>query len=308
MEKVFKQLAPVLLFAFKRLETLKRTVMELANNYLASESELYVFSDEGDNTVDRERVKQVREYLSTISGFKSIYIVHATENKGLANSIISGTTEIFKTYDKAIVVEDDLFTTKNFLAYMNSALDKYENESNVFSICGYSFNIISRRLVGECDAYFINRGWPWGWATWKDRWNNIDWDMNDYSFFVSNLPARKAFSRGGSDLNAMLRKQMQGKLDSWAIRWYYHQFKVNGLSLYPVFSKVYNNGFDEFATHTKGYNGRYKPAMDYTNKVKFKFPDHIEVNGLIQSRFNAKLSIPVRIISRTLTIVTSLFK
>lgn len=39
---------------------------------------------------------------------------------------------------------------------------------------------------------------------------------------------------GGSDLNKMLRNQMEGTLDSWAIRWSYHLHKVKGLTLFPA--------------------------------------------------------------------------
>jgi hypothetical protein len=47
----------------------------------------------------------------------------------------------------------------------------------------------------------------------------------------------------------MLKSQMIGKIDSWAIRWCYNQFKYNRYTIYPTKSKLINNGFDEKGTH-----------------------------------------------------------
>jgi hypothetical protein len=45
--------APILLFTYKRLETLKKTVDALLQNKLACESELFIFSDSHKNEIDK---------------------------------------------------------------------------------------------------------------------------------------------------------------------------------------------------------------------------------------------------------------
>jgi len=304
-----KAYAPVLLFTYKRLGTLKKTVSALQQNLLAAESDLFIFSDQGKTPEDKMLVNEIRDYLRTISGFRIIRIFEAEKNKGLARSIISGVSHVIDQYGRVIVVEDDLLTTPNFLSFMNEGLDRYAHTRKVFSISGYSFNLGNKRPDGYTyDIYFTNRAWPWGWATWKDRWDNIDWDMKDYPQFVNDAPARKAFAQGGSDLNAMLRKQMTGKLDSWAIRWYYHQFRTKGLTLYPILSKVYNDGWDEYATHTKGANGRYTPRLDETNAQIFRLPDQPLVHPYYQKKFSGKLGIKARIISRSQTFLQKILR
>ena len=303
------QYAPVLLFTYKRLDTLKKTIAALLQNELAAESDLIIFSDQAKSQDDIETVKTVRAYLRTISGFKKIVINEASKNKGLANSIIQGVTDTINTYGKVIVVEDDILTTPNFLTFMNDSLSKYELEKKVFSIAGYSFNLGPANATNyPYDAYFIPRGWPWGWATWKDRWTGIDWQMKDYPSFSKNFIQRRKFSRGGSDLNLMLKRQMNGKLDSWAIRWFYHQFKVGGLTLYPILSKVYNDGFDEHATHTLGSNQRYKPLLDETSVFEFTLPPQANVDPSYYRKFRNKLSIKARIISKIQTLQKRLQK
>jgi hypothetical protein len=296
------QLAPILLFAYKRLDTLKKTVAALQANVLARESQLFIFLDAAKNVDDISVVNDVRNYICTITGFAKVHIEVAEKNKGLANSIILGVSEVLKTNDKVIVLEDDLITTPNFLCFMNQALETYKSEHAVFSISGYSFNL-GNDDDNSFDAYFLNRGWSWGWATWKDKWENVDWEVKGYNKFRTNRKEKSEFSKGGSDLNKMLRQQMQGKLDSWAIRWFYHQFKVGGLTLYPKYSKVYNNGFDALATHTNGSNKRYLPLIDTIYSIDFAFPSNIHIDYYYQVKFQRKMGIFSRVKSKIETLL-----
>jgi hypothetical protein len=285
--------APVLLFTYKRVESLRETIQALQQNFLALESELYIFSDGPKGDKDADQVEQVRSFIKSVSGFKKITIKEAVKNKGLANSIIDGVTEVMKFSDSVIVLEDDLFTTPNFLTFMNQALSTYKDKPKVFSISGYSLNLGNSVTLTE-DAYFLNRAWSWGWATWADRWDKIDWQVADYESFKLDKQKKREFAKGGSDLNKMLQKQMDGLLDSWAIRWCYHQYNIQGLTLFPVYSKVRNNGFDEMATHTTGSAERFIPALDAGQSNHFKFPDMVVIHTYYQKKFQTKLGLIAR--------------
>src|SRR5450432_3087187 len=117
------KLAPILLFAYKRLDTLRQTVGALQQNYHASESELFIFSDGAKTSEEEHTINDIRTYIRTINGFKSINVFEAGSNKGLANSIIDGVNMIMQDHKKVIVLEDDLVTSPNFLAYMNQSLE-----------------------------------------------------------------------------------------------------------------------------------------------------------------------------------------
>jgi hypothetical protein len=296
---------PVAIFCYKRIESFQLTLRALQANYLASETDLFIYSDAGKNDSERRNIEMVRSLIKGIEGFKTVSIFEGVRNKGLANSIISGTTHVLKSHEAVIVMEDDLITTPNFLTYMNAALKRYQHEKSVFSISGYSFNLLNKVEVPGCkhDAYFLNRGWSWGWGTWKDRWEGIDWEVKDYENFKKNHKAKREFSAGGSDLNKMLAHQMKGKLDSWAIKWFYHQFKTGGLTLYPILSKVYNNGFDMLSTHTKGSGARFKPLLDTSGKEDFDFPQVDERNYFLQKRFKQKMNIYSRLKSKIVDIL-----
>ena len=212
-------------------------------------------------------------YLNSLSGFKSITVNYSEINLGLSKSIIYGVTATLEKYNKVIVLEDDLITSSNFLVFMNYTLDKYESIDRIFSISGYTFDFNTNDF--EEDGYFLNRTWPWGWATWKNRWNKVDWSVPEYQNFKLNKNLQKKFSYLGSDVNSMLDKQQNGLLDSWSIRWTFHVFLKNGLVLFPKSSKIINNGWDEFATNNKGLKDRYITSFDVTNNFDFNLPDEI---------------------------------
>ncbi len=137
--------APILLFTFNRLWHTEQTITSLMKNHLASESDLYVFSDGARNENETHKVKEVRRYLKSISGFKSITIAERDKNLGLANSIIQAVTEMLAKHDKVIILEDDMISSPYFLTYMNDGLNLYSKASKVSCIHGY------RYPIGEVD-------------------------------------------------------------------------------------------------------------------------------------------------------------
>jgi hypothetical protein len=240
-------LAPVALFVYNRLEHTKKTIEALQKNELAINSDLVIFSDGFKNSPEsKSSVLVVREYLKTISGFKSIKIIERLENLGLANSIINGVTEIVNQSGKIIVLEDDLITSPYFLRYMNEALDLYENQEEVISIHGYIYPV--KHQLPE--TFFIKGADCWGWATWKRGWDLFEADGQK---LLSELIAKKLtreFDLGGYPYTQMLRGQIKGFNNSWAVRWYASAFLKNKLTLYPGYSLVSNCGFDNSGTHT----------------------------------------------------------
>ena len=196
-------MAPVIIFAFNRLDALINVITSLLLNEEAQESDLFVFVDgarEG-KVGERELVCSVCRYIENIVGFKSVNYTFSETNKGLGNSVIKGVTEVINRYGKAIVLEDDLILAPNFLFFMNQGLDKYKEEKSVFSICGYS-NKVKVPKDYSYDTYFCTRSSSWGWATWADRWNSVDWELENFDKYHI---LKKEFNRwGGSDCWKML--------------------------------------------------------------------------------------------------------
>lgn len=287
-----KNLAPIVLFVYARPEHTKNTIEALSKNELASESQLWIFSDNAKKEKAIENVEKVREYIHSIENknlFKSVKIIEAEKNKGLANSIIEGVTKIIDEYGKVIVLEDDLVTSKYFIKFMNEALDFYERNDSIWSISGYNLPIeIPKDYMKE--VYLSYRGCSWGWATWKDRWNTVDWKVEDYKSFKHNYFKRKRFNRGGPDMSQMLDNQMQGKCDSWAIRWCYEQSKQNKYTIYPVKSLVDNQGLDGSGTHS----GNIRDFDVVLNSNVPKLDSNLKIDKELTKNFYKKFDYGIR--------------
>ena len=250
-----KNPAPIILFVYNRPRHTQQTVEALQKNELATESKLFIFADgpKANATEEqKEKIDQTREYIHKINGFKKVTIQEAEHNIGCADSIIQGISSVFEKYDKVIVVEDDIVTSKFFLRFMNEALDFFENDDSIFSVSGYTFPAKTMKIPSNYknDIYLSYRHSSWGWGTWKDRWNSVDWGIRDFKEFSENIELQKAFNRGGADMSGMLNAQMEGRIDAWDIRFDYSIFKQNKFNIYPIKSLVTNVGLDSSGTHT----------------------------------------------------------
>ena len=271
--------APIVLFCFNRPEHLKKTVEALQQNALAAVSTLYVFSDGPRNQSDMSKVAAVRDYLVTLSGFREIHFVEKQENVGLANSVISGVTEVLQKHGRVIVMEDDLVCTNDFLDYMNKMLVEYKDAPSVFSVTGYLFPIEVPKTY-QLDICSLPRASSWGWGTWLNRWEKANFNVPDFSEFMQNSMAKKGFMQGGEDMLAMLVKQRLGLIDSWAIRWCYTHFKYQANCLYPVRSKIHSIGTDGRGTNVR-YTNRFRTD---THEGGLSMPDAdlLKIDAVIQ--------------------------
>jgi glycosyltransferase involved in cell wall biosynthesis len=244
-------LAPITLFVYNRPDHVRKAIKSLAGNALAGESNLIIFSDGAKDDSDATKVSEVRRFLHRVDGFKSVKIVERAENHGLSRSIITGVTEICNVYGRVIVLEDDLVLSPYFLKYMNDALTLYRDDDKVISIHGYLYPI---KAVPP-ETFFLKGADCWGWATWKRGWDLFE---SNGALLLQEIRTRgleKEFDMGGVyPYTHMLKQQVKGNNDSWAVRWYASAFLNDKLTLYPGRSLVYNIGNDNTGTHCSQTN------------------------------------------------------
>jgi len=286
-------LAPVIIFTYNRVDILKRTINALSNNYFAEETDLYIFSDGAKlaKQEDTKKVQEVRAFIKTIEGFKSVTIKEQKINIGLANSVIGGINEVSQKYKNFIVLEDDLLTSPFFLKYMNESLEKYEEEEKVWSINGIALNPKCLEIPKEYkyDTYFNYRNSPYGWASWSDRWGKAIWDHSQITYELSDYRQQLLFNRGGNDMYPMMKSQLDENSDSWAINWSYSISRNDGVNLSPRYSLVTTQTSTE-ETYIKGDNNDLSLALE-----EVTYPDTLEINHEIARRFalNFNSNIPI---------------
>ncbi|MFT7252400.1 MAG: hypothetical protein ACI9FW_002162 [Flavobacterium sp.] len=273
-----ERLAPICLFTYNRLEETKQTIVALQKNFLAKDSELFVFSDGAKNLEGQKKVEELRLYLQEIKGFKKILIVESRTNKGLANSIIEGVTKILEQFGKVIVLEDDLITTPNFLNFMNHALNYFEYDKSIYTVSGYSPWI---KNLDKDTFYTHSRSFPWGWATWKEKWVEDFFDIEKIKKYISEKSnLLQDFNKNiGEDASEMLLKTLDGKISSWYIRWVFNNYLLERKAIYPVLSKVENIGNSKDATHFTGGISAYQCILDTKLETSFDFKNTIPLKN-----------------------------
>lgn len=261
-------LAPIALFVYNRLSSLKITINSLKENELSTLSELYIFSDSWKSQLDKNSVLAVREYIKTIKGFKKIQIIYRKKNLGLSKNIIIGISYILKKNNSIIVIEDDLKLGKFFLKFINEGLKIYKNEKNVASIHGYFYPIEKNfRLI---NTFFIKGADCWGWGTWRRAWKKFNTNSKKLLNVIKSNKSEYEFNFNNSyNYSKMLEDHISKKNDSWAIRWYASAFINQMYTLYPKHTLVQNIGVD------RGINSKYdllnfKEQEIYQKKIKIK--------------------------------------
>lgn len=295
------KISPVLLFVYNRYLHTKRTIDALKKNTLAKSTDLIIFSDAAKSNSNIQDVNTVREYIKTVSGFKSISIIERATNIGLANSIISGVSEHISKYGRVIVLEDDLITSTHFLSYMNECLDLYENNRKILSITGYNIpsELLRIPITYKYDVYGNYRTCSWSWATWENRWENVDWNLTGYDSEENKKILKRYLNKAGNDLYNMLQSQIQGSINSWSIRFSLHSCKYDYVNIYPVTSLINNIGHDGTGVHCKTEKKTVFSHNQMNTKSFFDLPEDIDVNRRIQRLFNKAYNISLLYILKT---------
>lgn len=268
--------APIVLFVFDRPDHTEKTLESLMNNNFSQQSDLFIYADgpkKNSSASQIENIKKVRNVIREKKWCATVTVYEQEENKGLSLSVIEGVTKIVNKFGRVIVLEDDLVTSPFFLQYMNEALEQYESNENVACISGYVYPI--KKKMPE--TYFIKGADCWGWATWQRSWKLFENDGLKLLTQLQNQSLTRAFDFDSTyPYTVMLQDYLNGKNDSWAIRWYASAYLQHTYCLYPSVSLVQNIGFDGSGIHS-GVSSKWDVEISYR-------PILVETQPVIQNK------------------------
>jgi hypothetical protein len=248
MSALFGGYAPIIAFAYKRPDHLRRMIESLRANSLAARSALVIACDGPKFPGEVERCEAVRAYAKTVGGFADVEVWSLTQNRGLAASVVSGVSTMLERHGRVVVVEDDLVVSPHFLRYMNDALTLYADEPRVASIHGYCYPT----GIDLPETFFLRGSDCWGWATWSRAWAHFNPDGTALLRALRERDLLRRFDLDGAyPFSRMLEEQIAGHNDSWAVRWHASCFIEDALTLYPGKSLVHNIGHDGSGTHSQ---------------------------------------------------------
>lgn len=241
--------APILLFVYNRPEHTRRVIESLKANAEAADSELFIYADQARSETDIQQVSEVRRLIRSTDGFKQVTVIEREKNWGLARNVIDGVTTQVNAHGRVIVLEDDLVVAPHFLRFMNDALEMYKNEEKVGHIQACDFT----KDPSLPDTFLIRWTGSWGWATWERAWKHFNPNGKELLSRLEERHLTRYFDFNGNyPFTRMLRRQIAGKNNSWAIRWNASLFLDGILSLNVGKSLVQNTGFDGSGTNCGG--------------------------------------------------------
>ncbi|HQV73862.1 MAG TPA: hypothetical protein PLE78_00110 [Flavobacteriales bacterium] len=258
--------APIVIFAYKRPQALQRMLVGLAANDLAGESRVIIFCDGPKaNATDHDHrsIAEVRELAKGAAGFAHVDVIEALANKGLAASVIDGVTHACDRFGRTIVVEDDAVVSPHFLRFMNEALDTFAAVERVFSVGSWNYFAPPDDLQGN---FFLRYPDSLAWATWKRSWDLFE---KDGTKLLTGLKEQGLLDHLDADgevsyFSEMLKAQIKGHIDSWAIRWTANCILQGKVNYFPQVTMSLNKGFGADATHetTSDHNAELQLAAD----------------------------------------------
>lgn len=274
------KLSPIALFVYNRIDNTQKTIEHLKSNSLASESILYVFSDGGKDEVSWKKVKEVRSYLHTITGFREVYIIERPENFYLERNVTEGIAQVLEKHETIIVLEDDICTSPIFLEYMNNALKKYANHPQVMHIAGFT----NLDIPEMGDTYFTHHMSGWGWATWKSKWKYFKhYQTREEALQELTENDLKKLEYNG---NFTCLKSLNKNPIPWDICWEICIYKQKGLCLHPTHTLIKNIGIAN-GTHfnTSKLFGWYEYDRPFRTKPILLNEIPIEENTIIEKMY-----------------------
>lgn len=244
--------APVVLFVYNRADHFAQTFEALSRCPEAAETELFIFADGPKNEAGREKVEACRTAVRKATAdcvFKNVHVTESPENRGLAASVIAGVSEVLAQYGRVIVLEDDSVASPYFLRFMNGALTAFETDRRVGAVAGYTPSL-SFPASYTADIFTCWRSCSCAWATWQDRWENVDWTPGAINAFYKEPSLIRRLNADGADRFLRFYRQTKGDAGSWSVRFGAHLVKNGMLTVYPRYSLIRNIGCDETGVHS----------------------------------------------------------
>lgn len=246
-----KNNAPVVVFAFNRDKPLKFVLARLASAEAVLERDIIVYIDGARNKDDEKKINAVLDVVNNYkaTSLRNIAIQKRESNLGCQHNISSAISEVLSRYGKIIVIEDDVLISRFFLRYMDEALALYEDNKKIWGINGHQCPYMRVPSSYQADVYLSPRNLCTGWATWRDRWDPVDFQIKDWPEFIKNPANIAKLESAGWDIRAMLEKHYIGRLNSWALPCTYYMVKNNLYVVEPKLSLTKNIGFGIESVH-----------------------------------------------------------
>lgn len=302
---MIRKCAPVIIATLNRSEHFIRLIESLRKNSWAKYTDVYIGLDYPPSEKYWDGYNVICKYLSgEFSEFASFNIIKRPYNYGSIKNFADLRNYVLERYDRFIRTDDDAEFSPNFLEYINLCLDKYEFDSDVIAVTGYSYPL-KWRISQNANVFKESFICPsWGTGFWRSKYigmceyiesGGIANNINDFVYsdsFETMLTTSKIEFTNLCLSSQHIENTFASIISDISIRIYMAQ--SHKYVIMPVISKVRNWGFDGSGEYCeKGINSKRKVnAYNYSyNKQELDSSEHFRINEdqLSAHEYNRKL-------------------
>jgi len=237
----------VLFLVFNRLDTTKLVFQAIRQ---ARPPRLYIAADGARENKQGEakNVQVIRDFIMKNIDWKcEVKTLFRDENLGCKYAVSGAVTWFFNNEEQGIILEDDCLPSQSFFWFCEELLEKYKEDMRVGQISGDNFQKGVKR--GVADYYFSIYAHIWGWASWANRWQNYDVNLESFNDakFIEEIFDKKSSQQFWVE---GFKNMKAGRIDTWDYQWVFTLLKAKQLIVLPNVNLIENIGFGVNATHT----------------------------------------------------------
>lgn len=235
----------------------------------AQPKKLYFYSNKGrvEKDGEIERNNEIRSWVNEIDWDCELHTFFRDECVDVYTSLKGAISWLFENEEDGIILEDDCIPTPSFFSYIDQLIVKFRDEKRVWCLSGD--NIIRENYSGY-DYFYSHYHAMYGWASWRDRWEKIQWDnlriketIDDHIYYQlfktkEQAEAKEKFYKGKEDF--------LNKTKCWDFIFGLVIDQNNGVTIQPREHLVKNIGL--MGTHAKSSKvGRYNVDTNESSDV-----------------------------------------
>ena len=263
--------APVLLIMFNRFDETKMVFDKIRQ---ARVKKLYLACDgpRDGNEKDVEEQQRLKTIPDLVDWDCEVHTLFREKNMGCGRGVSSAISWAFENEDRLIILEDDCVPSMPWFSFCNHCLEKYKNDTRVWTINGRSQHLNHPCFHGY-DYTFSIYTHSAGWATWKRVWDGFD----------IKIPYMEQFMREGGFRNITgslleqktlenlfvkpFRKNPNLCLSSWATPFDFYMLSHGGLAITPRENLIKVYGM--VGTHSNASGGSYVYSIPASETFTF---------------------------------------
>lgn len=271
--------APVGISTYARADHLSRCLESLSRCDAAEHTQVFIFSD-APRAGHEGAVADVRNvaHAARNLNFAQVTVVERQVNDRIANNR-GGIRQLLETHGRLVWLEEDIEVAPAFLSFMNAALDRYERDQRVLSVCGYRPPVPAPDTFAA-DAFALPRFCAWGFGTWASRLKYFNHPIAQRELVLAMaLPHRfLRLTRGGLDVLGMAQRDAAGEIDALDVKLMFQQYLHELWTVYPARYLAANRGLDGSGVHCAATDRFDVPLDTQQPPMAWAFPPGLPVD------------------------------